>query len=119
MTKAIDDLTQAVKGLLYSSESEAELKPVTVEGSAIDAVAARKLAGAAKGVAVEEESLDDFFRTVPPEDKAKFAKVRNVLERLASVKVFKVGDEPEKQVFVLGKDDGGNVVGVKTMVVET
>jgi hypothetical protein len=69
---------------------------------------------------VEEETLDDFFHAVPPEDKAKFDKLAQTLKaQLSGVKVYKVGDEAEKQVFVVGKTADGQLAGLKTTVVET
>jgi hypothetical protein len=71
-----------------------------------------------EGTAVEQESLDDFFHTVPPEDKEKFQKLAKVLqEQLSGVKVYKVGDEPEKQVYIIGKTQDGKWAGLKTTVV--
>ena len=120
MTKSVfDELTQATKGLLYISETDAELTPVKLEGDAIDAKLVRKFAGVKNTAKVEESSLDDFLRVVPPEDKAKYAQLAKVLKRLTGIKVFKLGSEPEKQLFVLGKDEEGAVVGLRTIVVET
>jgi hypothetical protein len=77
-------------------------------------------AGAEDGTEVEEESLDDFLHAVPPEDKAKFDALAKVLKaQLSGVKVYKVGDEAEKQVFVVGKTADGQWAGLKTTVVET
>ena len=79
-----------------------------------------ELAGAEKGTAVEEESLDRFFHAVPPEDKPKFDKLAKALqEELSGVKVYKVGDEPEKDVYIVGKTEDGHLAGLKTTVVET
>jgi hypothetical protein len=77
-------------------------------------------AGAEKGTAVEEDSLDNFFAAVPPEDKAKFQALRRVLEgQLSGIKVYRVGDEPEKDVYIVGKTADGRWAGLKTTVVET
>jgi hypothetical protein len=57
---------------------------------------------------------------VPPEDKAKFGKLATALrEQLSSIKVYKVGDEAQKQAFVVGKTGDGKWAGLKTTVVET
>jgi hypothetical protein len=106
--------------LLYISESEAELHPFSAGPGAIDTAQLLALSGAAKGTAVEEATLEDFFRTVSVEDKPKFDKLAKVLkEQLTGVRVFKVGDEAEKQVFVIGKAGDGQWVGVRTSVVES
>jgi len=79
-----------------------------------------ELAGEEEGTAVEQESLDDFFHAVPPEDKETFQKLAKVLqEQLSGVKVYKVGDESEKQVYIVGKTSDGKWGGLKTTVVET
>jgi hypothetical protein len=66
------------------------------------------------------ETLEDFLHAVPPEDRPKFEKLAAVLrEQLSGIKVFKVGDEAEKQAFVVGKTSDGNWAGLKTRVVET
>jgi len=79
-----------------------------------------ELAGEEEGTAVEQESLDDFFHAVPPEDAEKFQKLAKVLqEQLTGVKVYKVGDEAEKAAYVVGKTKDGQWAGLKTTVVET
>jgi Nuclease A inhibitor-like protein len=42
-----------------------------------------------------------------------------VASDLQGAKVFKVGDDPEKQAYVVGKTGDGNWAGLKTIVVET
>ena len=39
--------------------------------------------------------------------------------QLSAVKVYKVGGEAEKQVYVVGKTPDGRWAGLKTTVVET
>jgi hypothetical protein len=64
--------------------------------------------------------LDDLFATVPTEDKAKFQKLRQAIqEQLSGVKVYKVGDEAERDVYIVGKPKDGRWAGLKTTVVET
>ncbi|HZZ78243.1 MAG TPA: hypothetical protein VFE62_06975 [Gemmataceae bacterium] len=38
-----------------------------------------------------------------------------IIWRLNGVKIFKVGDEPEKEMFVLGADDSGQLVGTQRL----
>ena len=57
---------------------------------------------------------------MPLEDKPKFDKLAAVLRaQLSGLKVFKVGDEAEKQALVVGKTSDGKWAGLKTTVVET
>src|SRR5262245_21965427 len=117
----LDALQKAAKGLVYVSESEAKLEPFLWEdGDKLTDERLLELAGEVEGTAVEQESLDDFFHAVPPEDKDKFQKLAKVLqEQLSGVKVYKVGDESEKAAYVVGKTKDGQWAGLKTTVVET
>ncbi len=79
-----------------------------------------ELAVAPGGTVIEKGTLESFFRTISKEDKPKFDKLANVLkEQLSDVRVYKVGDEPEKQLYVVGKTTEGKWAGVMTTVVET
>ena len=54
------------------------------------------------------------------EDRDKFDALKKTLqEQLSGVKVFKVGDEAERQVYVVGKAPDDRWAGLKTTVVET
>jgi hypothetical protein len=103
------------------SESEAPLEPfVWKDGGALTDDRLLELAGAEEGTAVEETDLGSLLRTIPPEDKAKFDKLAKVLqEQLTGIKVYKVGDEAEREVYVVGKTKAGQWAGLKTSVVET
>jgi hypothetical protein len=57
---------------------------------------------------------------VPSEDRAKFQKLAQVLkEHLAGIKVYKLGEEAAKDVYIFGKTKDGRWAGVKTSMVET
>jgi hypothetical protein len=57
---------------------------------------------------------------VPGDDRAKFDKLGGaVKQQLSGVKVYKVGDELEKAVYVVGKTVDGKGPGLMTSVVET
>jgi hypothetical protein len=78
------------------------------------------LAGAERGTPVEQMSLASFFRVVPSEDRAKFDKLAQALQQLLpGIKVYKVGDESEKQVYIIGRARDGRWAGLMTTVVET
>ncbi len=114
-------LRKASKGLRYTSETDAPLTPFLWEDSGqLTDKHLRELAGVPEGANVEEESLDDFFYAVPPENKESFNRLAAVLkEQLSGIKVCKVGDEAEKQAFIVGKTSTGHWAGLKTTVVET
>jgi hypothetical protein len=114
-------LRKASEGLLYVSETEAEVEPfLWQDGGELTAERLLRFCGSPPGTPVEETTLDGFLRVVPREDKAKFQKLTTVLhEQLTGVKVYKLGGEAEKQVYVVGKTADGPWAGVKTTVVET
>jgi hypothetical protein len=117
----LDALKKAAKGLVFVSETEAPLEPfVWQDGGELTQARLRKLAGAESGIPVEEMTLDDFFRAVPSEDKPKFQKLQKVLkEQLSGVKVYRLGEEADKDVYIAGKTADGRWAGVKTAVAET
>jgi len=117
----LEALKKASKGMLFVSDTEAPLEPFAWKGAGeLTEDLVRKQAKVEEGTAVEATTLDRFFRAVPSEDKAKFRELAQVLkEQLSGVKVYKVGDEPEKQVFIVGKTGDGKWAGLRTTVVET
>src|ERR1700757_3183070 len=97
----VDALAKASKGLLFPSETDAPLGPFLWEnaGDKLSKDRVRQLAGAPQGGGVEEMTWDDLLSTVPEEDRPQFDKLAAAIKgQLSGVKVYKVGDEPEKQV---------------------
>jgi hypothetical protein len=117
----LDALKKASKGLLFMSETDATLEPfLWAGGGDVTKENVLKHAGVEDETPAEETTLDSFFRVVPREDRPKFEKLLKVLrEQLAGAKVYKLGEEPEKPVYVVGKTPDGKLAGVKTTVVET
>jgi hypothetical protein len=114
-------LAQASKGLRYTSETDAPLEPFAwKDGDDLTEDRLRQRAGAEAGTPVERTTLDAFFHAVPSEDRPGFDKLAEVLRaQLSGVQVYKVGDEAERQVYVVGKTRDGRWAGLKTTVVET
>jgi hypothetical protein len=117
----LDALKTASKGLMFPSESEAPLEPFAWAGTdKLSKAQVVKLAGAEAGTEVEQTTLADLLRTVPREDQPQFQALQKVLaEKLSGVQVYKVGDEAEKEVYIVGKTTDGRWAGLKTTVVET
>jgi len=117
----LNALRKASKGLRYTSETDAPLEPFVWEkGGDVNAKSLRERAGARADTTVEETTLDSFLHAVPSEDKPKFQKLTQVLkEQLSDIKVFKVGDEAEKDVYIVGKTADERIAGLKTAVIET
>ena len=118
---AVDALKKASKGLLMPSESYAPFEAFAWEAAGeLTPDRLLQLAHVPKGTAVEAASLDDLFRTVPAEGRAKFQRLpRAVEEQLAGVRAYKVGDEAERAVYIVGRPQDGHWAGLKTSVVET
>jgi hypothetical protein len=113
-------LTKASTGLRMPSESDAPFKPFAWKGGEPTAKAVLQWAGEDADASVEESTLDDLWRTIPKEEQAEFKVLRQVLQdQLSGVKVFKVGDEAERTVYILGKTKDGRLAGLQTSVVET
>jgi len=117
----LDALRKASKGLRYTSETDAPLQAFAWQGGGeLTQERLRQQAKTAADVPIEETTLDGFFRAVPSEDKAKFQKLAQVLkEQLSDIKVYKLGEEAEKEVYIAGKTQDGRWAGLKTTVVET
>jgi hypothetical protein len=115
-------LEKASKGLLFPSESEAPFKGFVWPdaGDKLSATRLRELTHASKGTAVEDLTLEELFQTVPSEDQSRFQKLADALkQQLSDIKVYKVGDEAEREVYIVGKTADGALAGLKTTVVET
>ena len=117
----LDALARASRGLRYTSETDAGFEPFAwKDGDALTEGRLLHLAGEPAGTAVEPTSLDDFFRAVPAEDRAAFQKLAGALRaQLSGVQVYKVGDEAERRVYLVGKSRDGRWAGLRTTVVET
>jgi histidine triad (HIT) family protein len=119
---AVDALRKASKGLELPSESDAPFEAFLWDkaGDKLTQDQVVTLAGAEEGTSVEEDTLDGLFRTVPSADKAKFAKLAAAIkQQLSGVKVYKVGDEAERDLYIVGKTQDAKWAGLKTSVVET
>jgi hypothetical protein len=123
-------LAEASAGLIYISETDAEITPF--EGGQTGAVTAAELlaqAGHAADAPVEERGFEEIFarltRVYEGADEAhvatagRFAALKSVLEQnLRGLKVFKVG-KIQLDVYIVGLDAEGNLSGVQTKAVET
>lgn len=126
----ISKIARSAEGLNYISETDAPFE--YVELPQIDEVALGVVASAVgidKGVPVAEIGLDKFFARLvenkewfgPQEiDQAKkFRKLKDILEKeLTDIKVFRFG-KIRIDIFILGKNRDGRVVGLRTFSVET
>src|SRR5262249_1309367 len=104
---ALQALPRASRGLRMPSEEDAPFAAFLWEddgGAELTATRLRHWAGVREGVGVEEDSLEGLWRPVPAEDKEQFQRLRQAIgQQLSGVKVFRVGDEPHKDVYIVGQ----------------
>ena len=129
--RLMGELEEAVRGLLFMSESDHPLAVVRWAGG--DEVVAparlRALAGAGEDVPVETQTVDEFFRAAATErdyhsaaDRALAERFRRLVslltDNLSGTLAYRVG-ERDIAVFVVGRGAAGDWLGVRTRVVET
>jgi histidine triad (HIT) family protein len=117
----LDALKKAAQGLRYTSETDAPLEAFAWETTGpLSPERLLESEGADEETPVEEITLEDFVYSVPPEDKATFDVLAKTLKGLLKdIKVFKVGEEAEKDAFIVGTTSDGKWAGLRTVVVET
>jgi hypothetical protein len=117
----LDELKKASKGQVFTSETDAPLEAFQWNQSdKLTHERLLELADTEEGAEVEEMSLDDFFWAVPAEGRPQFDQLAKVLkQQLNGVKVYKIGEEAEKEAYIVGQTPEGQWAGVKTTVVET
>jgi len=125
-----EQLEQLTKGLLFISESEAPLEPVSypAPAEALADAALLKLLGEAADTKVETLELTYFLRNHTadngvlddPQLANRFKALQMFLKQeLQEVKVYRVGTGPQIHVYALGKTDNGKLAGFKTVLTET
>ena len=118
---ALVALQKASRGMRMPSEEDAPFEAfLWDDGADLTAGRLQHLAGQPEGVGVEEDTLEGQWRTVPAEDREQFQRLRQAIaQHLSGVKVFRVGDEPHKDVYLVGRTPDGKLAGLKTSVVQT
>ena len=124
------ELKKETAGLTFMSESDYPFKIIHWDkGQEITPEFLRKEAKKGEDDPVEEKSVDEFFKRAVSmqdwygnEEKATAKKyqalVKLLKEKLQDVRVYRVGSV-NITVFIVGKDAGGDWVGLSTQVVET
>lgn len=113
-------LKKVCAGLLFRSETDAELEPFFwTDGAELTEDRLLELTGSEEGTPVKTMDLAGFFRAVSKAHRPEFDALAKMLhEHLSGIKVYKVG-EVEMDVYIVGKTADGHWAGVKTEVVET
>lgn len=127
------ELERASSDLVYSSESDRPFEFFSIPYPGRNAPPAAsdfaRLIQSKDGARAEERSLVDFFArhtaTSDPYDseaqrlRPRYeALMRTITTRLRNVRVYRIGTI-EVECYVAGLDSSGNLVGLKTVAVET
>lgn len=126
----IENIKKAVENLTFMSETDAEIQPFA--GTFAAGVTKEEILRQTRHSAdetVQERNFAEFFENLTKtqdwfgeEETAaaeKFVILKNLLEKnLKDLKVFKIG-RIEKEIYFVGLDSEGKLVGAKTVAVET
>lgn len=123
-------ISRACEGLVYISETDAPVKPVDLgPADSINGEIILQRAGLKAGTEINELDVKTFFaklsaikdwQTDSQKARAKeFLALGKVLEKdLRSLKVYRFGTV-RIDILIVGLDDAGNILGVRTNAVET
>lgn len=129
----ITALRTAAKGLTYQSESDAPFEPFKWAkndvGGFLSKAKVSELVNSKHEGQIEEQPVEDFFAPLIKSQKWHRDEERMAVDRykallssfqanLTDLRVFKVGGV-EKAVYVVGKANSGDWIGLKTTAVET
>nr|WP_257573423.1 nuclease A inhibitor family protein [Hymenobacter telluris] len=123
-------LQQLTKGLVFMSESEAPLEPVSYAAPAgeLTDAAVLKLLGEPADAKVETKELTLFLRNHTadqgvlgdPAQANRFKALQMFMKQdLQETKVYRIGTGPQVKVYALGKTEDGKLAGFKTVLTET
>ncbi len=128
---ASQELQKAIRGLLYTSESDSPFEVVhwARQEPKLTDTDLRSFAGKSSDAHAEEVGLDEFFHDLTQEqewhdadDKKTVEQYRNLLavlnQELKDLKVFKIG-EVKIDIYIVGRTATGDWAGIKTEAVET
>ncbi len=122
-------LKQAVRGLVYPSESEYPFKAFVWDISDLTSAVILAQTKHADDTALQTINLEEFFAPViqvqdwfgaeEQASVAKFQQLKQILETsLTKIQVYRIG-EIEISVYIVGQTPEGQWAGISTKVVET
>lgn len=125
-----EQVQQLTKGLVFISESDAPLEPVSYVAPAGDLTDAAllKLLGEPAGTSVETKELTLFLRNHTADDGVlgdpaqanRFKALQMFMKQeLQNTKVYRIGTGPQIKAYALGKTEDGKLAGFKTVLTET
>ena len=125
------ELQAAIKGLLYTSESDSPFEIVHWKkpNAILSSADLLSFIGQSSGMPVENVGLGEFFHDLiqdqdwhSADDKKTVEQYRHLLtvlkEHLTDIRVFKVG-EVEIDIYIVGRTADGDWAGIMTTAVET
>jgi hypothetical protein len=126
----LDEIGRRTAGLFYISETDAEITPFS--GGRVGNVTAAgllRILDLPPETQIESRNFDDFFEGLTRErdwhteaDRHRIHMFRllqaSLKENLEDRHVFRIGTT-RVEIFAVGRDPEGNLVGIKTMAVET
>ncbi|MET0650474.1 MAG: nuclease A inhibitor family protein [Pyrinomonadaceae bacterium] len=127
--KLTEELREATRGLTFMSESDYPFEVFKWDAAEPTHDFLRGLTGEAADAPVETRTAADFFRVAASEAEWKNAEqlatarqfqslLRLLEQNLTDLKVFRVGSI-NLPVYIAGRGESGNWLGVSTRVVET
>lgn len=128
--RMIDAFAQVSNGLVYISETDAEVVPfIDGEADAVTKEAILKAAGLPDNTSVEEVDFDQFFARLSAvknwhgDEETKragqYARLSEVLQGyLRELKVFRLG-RVQIEIYIAGLDETDHLAGIRTRAVET
>lgn len=131
-TDLLGQLKQATEGLMYISENQYPLKLFHLEAKGKKSITSKDILKATKhspSTPVESFDFDNFFLNHTqekdwhsPEEKKSVKQYQQLVsllkKNLSDLQVFKVG-KIEMDVYVIGKSESGEFLGLSTKVIET
>ena len=129
----IEQITHAIDGLTFLSESDAPVAVFSLEDAGKKALTSQDIRQAGNhpvSVPVKKITLQRFFANATQEQEWHGAEereiarrfqalVRLLTEHLHDIQVFKIGKKVEYDVYVVGRTAAGDFAGVSTKIVET
>jgi hypothetical protein len=117
----VQALRDATRDLLYSSETDAPFSVFTWRGTSGSAAEALQQYVEPGGPQAMEVPPDQFFEELSESDDAeRFTQMQQVLaQELHDLHVFRVGDGPTVEIYLVGRTAAGEWAGLRTKSVET
>ncbi len=124
------EINQLIEGLTYISESDYKIELFAgSDATQVSKEEILKQVGRGGSNSIEEITFGDFFEKLTTvrnwygeQEKTsaeRFARLRIYLERfLSDLKVFRIG-KIQIDIYVVGLDNDGRLVGIKTRAIET